>query len=250
MADAQEVIGEIRKHASDCKARGVLVRRFDVPVDQLGDYSTPNDARPQIVLQSESYAELGGPKLGSRAAILATSNEEAVSDGSVTLIGRDAIERGGSYSLGICVIVGASDCLSDAYLQAHRQNLGNALSGCMLKSPLEHPWCRIGESAVDKGFSLVDIAKAYLLRTKRATGGRPVEVVMEVEAPHELGEFAGILGAEEERYLDVLGQDMSARGVDLNCVPGAHCGSCSDRKACEEVRRIRSARNAALELQR
>jgi CO dehydrogenase/acetyl-CoA synthase beta subunit len=194
---------------------------------------------------SESFAELGGPKLGSRAAILATAEEGSVEDGRITLIGPDQLQEGDSYAWGIAVFVEAPDSLEETYLQARRQNLGNAIEGCMLKSPLENAWCRVGTAAAAKGLRPLDVAAAYLAKTKQTVKDAKVEVLMELAPPQGLGEFAALLQNESDRYLQVLGADMSSRGVDLNCVPGSHCGSCADKQACAEIQKMRRARKAA-----
>jgi CO dehydrogenase/acetyl-CoA synthase beta subunit len=169
-----------------------------------------------------------------------------VADGRITLIGSDRFEEGGSYAWGIAVLLEAASDLKDAYLSAYRQNLGNILEGCMLKSPLDGAWCRVGTSAAARGLVPTDLATAYLAKIKGVEGVDKVEVVMELAAPHELGEFASLLQNERERYLKAMGQDMSARGVDIQCVPGAHCGSCSDKKACAEVRKMQRTHAAAV----
>ncbi len=233
--------------------RGGLIREFDAE-DPGGELlaAIPESAGSAggggIVLQRDTFVELGSPRAGSCAFPLCTDDPSLVRDGRITLVGPGIqASPGASLPFGQ-VLLAAGPALTDtdfAELE-QAQYLAGRTPGYMIRSTPGRMWSRVSRGAAKAGFDFELLGRALIGSFKsRLLGIEAMQVLFVTSSREDLSELQEI--AEQVRTIGrhVASETWRARGIDLECSLGVDCKSCDDKPACDDIRdvvRIRKQR--------
>lgn len=243
MAVFDQYIVAVNQYIDHLKGKGRPVRGF-ADLNPCDDFLFANDragSGAKIVLRSDTFLELGSPASGSCAICLYSDHPELIQDGRITLIGPDINESpSGQLPFGQVIIVGGEDLDDDDYYALNLLNGSELIAGYMIKSTPENIWCRISNDTAQKGFNFKALGSVLMKHFKTEEYKvQSAEVLFvtsskeDVMALHQIGEPVRDLtrNIKEKLWKD--------RGVDIfDCVPGVHCGACSDKAVCDEIRKM------------
>jgi acetyl-CoA synthase len=142
-------------------ARSIEIRGLKVTITEIDIPLAYGPAfEGERVRKDDLYLEMGGGKTQcTELCKMAEMNE--IEDGKVTVIGKDIkdIKKGDRLPLGIYVQVAGREMQTDfePILERQIHHLINYAQGIMHIGQRDISWIRVGEPAVDKGFTLKDI---------------------------------------------------------------------------------------------
>jgi len=108
------------------------------------------------IRREDMYLEFGGPKVDKKFEIVRAADLSQVKDGFVEVIGQDIpqLKEGGSYPLGIIILVAGSKVDKDleGVVERRIHTYTNYIEDVMHMNQRDAIWIRIGKKAFFKGF--------------------------------------------------------------------------------------------------
>jgi CO dehydrogenase/acetyl-CoA synthase beta subunit len=144
------------------------------------------------------------------------------------------------------VISVGGEGLSEAdFLQLlEAQRLGGRIQGFMVKSTSGKVWCRVGRELTAAGFTFA--ALGSVLRTliqQTIPAAEAVETLFVTSAKDDLQPLLEIGEEATGIWHDIRVRQWKERGIDITkCAFGGHCGSCSCKDVCDNVRKLAHTR--------
>ncbi len=198
-----------------------------------------------VVLRSQMHCELGGPSEHSCGYCLPTASSKGFEDGRVRVLGMGC----GEMPKGACVpfaqvLLLAGEGLDDSNFQklVDSQHARSLVPGYMMRSYPGKMWGRVSVQAVQAGFDFETLGAA--LR----------EHVTKVVPEVELFEAIFATRAADVKFLEGLSSEYlgithdlkkklwGVKGIDIDCPFGGHCGACSRKDTCDEIRHLSALR--------
>jgi CO dehydrogenase/acetyl-CoA synthase beta subunit len=159
----------VNEYIEQKKQKGETVIEIDAPVevDALREglpIKVGPGANRRIILEEDTFVELGSPGTASCAFVLFTDEISFVRDGRITLIGSDIPSSQEKKRPFAQVITIASTNYSDHnYTLAERtQFVSDQIEGYMIRSVSQRLWSRISYEAWQKGFGFEILGRALM----------------------------------------------------------------------------------------
>lgn len=191
----------------------------------------------QIIFNTDTAVELGGPKSESTSFIIWTDDGNQVKNGQITLIGPELNECGqAQLSFGKIVTVqvhGFTDENAyERYQEMNIQKFKNNLEGYMLRAvPQENKeWSRVSQKAIQAGFSLQRLGNELirdLLALEYVDG---VEIIFITSSKDDVLKFKPI-GEKAAKVTAAMNKMFENLEFD--------CASCNFADVCKEVDGLR-----------
>lgn len=202
-----------------------------------------------IILRSETFAELGSASVASASFVLATHDVSRVQDGRVRVIGPDIpdIAEGSTLPFGVAVLAaGRSLATADVEHLVECQYVTDHIEGYMIRSRPGCVWGRVSRDAANRGFTLAFLgtALAEIVRAK-VPAAEAVEVLFVTSSDEDVRALDAIGTRAREIARELHREVWLEKGIDVDCPYGGHCGACSDKEVCDEVRKLAHIREQA-----
>lgn len=240
--------GEIKKIGallSQWETSDRTVRRYRANPEKMTAEAIASAKRSVMVFLSDLHAELGGPVAGSSAFVLCTEENEAVCDNEVILVGDDIPEMTEGTSAFAQVIMVSGSGLDDGeyYKITKYPTPGGLADGFMVKSTQENIWCRVSKTAVESGLRFEKLGHRLIEMIKfDCPFVEKASVLYIVSSPEDIECLKPIESKAITARKEIRSKIWKERGVDLlTCSQWGHCGKCTNKTICDEVRRIQSA---------
>jgi CO dehydrogenase/acetyl-CoA synthase beta subunit len=205
----------------------------------------PQGGPRNIVLGEDVGVELGNPRDESVACVLWSDDLDAVSDGTVTLVGPDFPESAGkTLPFGKVVLVGVEgfdeDNTYERCMELDLLRFNIDLEGFMLKavSQYQREWCRISRRALSAGFSAGYLAAALIKELKATPYVRSAELILLTSSPQDVRKLREIVNPAVRL---VAAMDKMVGEMDFDCE------ECEFEDVCDEADFLRGMRDRAKE---
>jgi CO dehydrogenase/acetyl-CoA synthase beta subunit len=246
----EQQILEVRRFIKDRQSEGRSVREMqcpsspeklvkDLPV-QFG-----SDNNPFVILQEDTFLELGSPIEGSASMVLWTSQADWVQDGLVTLVGPDIAEASGqSLPFAQVILVGGDKIGENELPNVERaQHLSHLLEGYMIRRMPGKLWSRVSKEAAQKGFNFEILARALMARYRQQIPLlKAIEILFVTSSKGDIVELDAISRKAKDISLSIH-KLYRAKDGQYEC-GDLDCEVCPDKPACDSIRDIIVIRKA------
>ncbi len=238
-------------YVEELRGRGRQVREIACPAT-VGELLAAlpvrvgQGASSGIILQSDTFVELGNPDAGSCAFVLWTDNPSLVRDGRITLVGPDIQEsHEASLPFGQVLMVGGVGLGKQEHERLEQiQYISGQVEGYMIRSVPQRMWSRVGREAASKGFGFETLGRALMAILKSdSTRVEAAEVLFvtssreDVERLDEVAVQVRLIGK------NIVRDNWLAKGFDiLECTLGGDCESCENEPVCDDIRKLITVR--------
>ncbi len=192
-----------------------------------------------VILQEDTFVELGNPLQGSASMVLWTRQAELIQDGVIARMGPDIPEsEGKSLPFGQVILLGAGGLQEKDLAGLERaSNLGSLLEGYMIRHVPRKLWSRVSHEAAARGFRLETIGRAIMARYRRSFSLlEKVEILFVTSSKEDVRELEGIGLAAKGKSLAIRKLSRSAEGV-YEC-DDLSCDDCPEKPTCDTIREV------------
>ena len=210
------------------------------PINTQRFVAAPKNAHAGLVLKSDMCAEFGAPQAMS-ARISLYGNAVSERRDNAWLIGRPFVAcRGQSVDFAHVVILRGEKIDAETFYQFN-QRYQRLLDqpGVMVKAMADKVWLRCADTDAQP-INFERIAATFNARVHEAFPA--ITSVSSWYVSAETGLVAKLARHAQEivQTIDALRNDVwKSRGFDYrSCQLTGHCGSCSDKKLCQSIRKI------------
>jgi len=204
-----------------------------------------------VVLKSRCAAELGGA-CGSTAMVLSTASAGLVHDGRVTVAGPDICElpAGSEVPFAQVILVAGGELTGPCHQVLEEcQAVKDWVEGYFVRCAPGDILTRVSTASHAAGFGFAHLGAALVELVKQTSPlVEAVEVVFVTSSREDVERLGAIERASREISHDLRHEAWMEKGVDIDCARGGHCGKCSDRDVCTQVRKIERMRKRLAEL--
>ena len=245
LAAFDELIAQVRA-ALPADARSFAAAELaEVPV-AVGEH-----AGRGVVLKSRCAVELGGA-CGSTAMVLSTGDAGLVHDGRVTVAGPDVSELpvGSEVPFAQVVLVAGSEVTGPCHqVFEDCQTVKDWIENYFVRCAPGDILTRVGTAAHGAGFGFAHLGRALIELVRHVSPlAEAVEVFFVTSSREDVERLAALERTGREISHDLRHEAWMEKGVDIDCARGGHCGKCSDRDVCTQVRKIERMRKRLAEL--
>ncbi len=244
MAVYDEHIQKVVEYVEKMRQKDHTVRQFSCPgsIEKLKKglpVKVGPKANPNIILRSDTFMELGNPKMGSKSLFLWTDNLSLVKNGKITLIGPDIQESPGASLPFAQIIIVAGEKFKEKEQETLEMgsHLSDQLEGYMVKSSTKNMWGRVSKDAAQKGFSFEALGKALMVLFKiNVPETRAMEVIFITSSKEDVLQLDDISQKVGNIRKNIVKENWEAKGYDLDC--DYDCSSCTDQSVCDDIRNV------------
>lgn len=238
-------------YIEEMRSRGRQVREIDCPtaVSRLLDglpVRVGREASSGIILQSDTFVELGNPDAGSCAFVLWTDNPSLVRDGKITLIGPDIQEsQEASLPFGQVLMVGGAGLGKQEHERLEQsQYVSGQIEGYMIRSMPQRMWSRVSREAAAKGFGLETLGRALMAIFKTEVPKvEAVETLFVTSSREDVERLDEVAAQVRHIGKNMVRDNWLAKGFDiLECTFGWDCESCENEPVCDDIRKVITVR--------
>ena len=207
-----------------------------LPIENIDRY----EAKSNFVLQSNTSVELGGKNASS--ALLSLYSAEEVSSDEIRLIGQNLPDlQNQQINFGV-VIRFLGNQINDELFYILSQNIKRLLQikGLMLKGCDSEIWCRISQDTFAEGLTFQKWGSIFLSRLHQEFPEiKSCQILFISGASNEFNLLSDLV-QKQTQYLKLLKSRVwESRGYSFkDCHVLGHCGQCSDKKLCANVRKM------------
>jgi len=205
----------------------------------------PAGRRGNVVLQSDSVAELGGPQAQSVSLLLWTEAHALVRDALITIAGPDLGENcGAPLPFARAVILEVEGFDEGNCVQRHKElellRYDLNLDGYMMRTSSQNrkEWGRVSRRAVEAGFSLATLGAGLIRLYRSIPYVCAVETILVTSSCDAVESLMRIDDTASRRI-----HALDKRTTESTC----ECDECDFNDVCDEVGNQRAARNAQRE---
>ncbi|MBW1686820.1 MAG: hypothetical protein JRS35_17350 [Deltaproteobacteria bacterium] len=198
--------------------------------------------RATIVLNEDTWLELGNPNTISTALALVTQNIGLISDGAITLIGPDIPEARGSLPFAQILLI-ASDKLQDEdYRKVSSLQYELELKGYMIKTVPSSLtiWSRVSKDSAAEGFCFEVLGRAIIESYKAKFDIPSIEIVFVTSSREDVEELDDPR-QKVKRIVRAMNKMMEEMSFD--------CSSCEYLDVCGDVRQLGALRERLMKEQ-
>jgi CO dehydrogenase/acetyl-CoA synthase beta subunit len=240
----EQQILDIRRFVKDRQAEGREVREMQCPRSPeklLKDLPVRFDAdnAPFVILQEDTFLELGNPLQGSVSMVLWTPRAERVRDGFVTGVGPDMPDASGrSLPFGQIILVGGDEIGEEALPTVERaQHLSHQLEGYMIRRMPGKLWSRVSKEAARKGFNFEILARCLMARYREQIPLlASIEILFVTSSKGDVALLDDISREARDISLSIKKLHRTKDG-QYEC-EDLDCDVCTDKAACDTIRDI------------
>ncbi|MBS4846491.1 hypothetical protein [Turicimonas muris] len=202
--------------------------------EQEASFST----RSNFVLKGNTAVDLGE---NPEQSFLTFSESPSEFDGGVYLVGKDVNELSGSQPLALQLnVVGCED--NDELLYLIIQNLKRELQvkDVMVKGSANKIWLRFSKKAIEGGMDLFQLGSVLLFRLQEEFTELSLIQILFVTETGPVFDTVRVASEEWNKQQEALKAAVwDKRGFNFKeCHVLGHCGKCSDKKLCANVRKV------------
>lgn len=226
-------------HKAEGSAAGLFELGKTLPREAISDVKQ-YESRSNFVLDSMAVAELGGTKENS--ALMCLYDTEDAFDDEVRLVGKSLRElEKGAVSFGVLIQFSGAG-LNDELFYILQQNIKRLLKvkGVMVKGADTEIWARVSQQAMSDGLTFEKWGSVFLTRLH---GEFPevqfCRLLFIVDSQKEFDELHSITTKRAAELEALKAQVWESRGYNFkDCHVLGHCGQCSDKKLCANIRKM------------
>lgn len=219
-----------------------LLEKAQVVTEQLPDnFEEAFFTKSNFILESNTFAEFGGEK--TPGVLISRYQTKADFKDEVLLVGSDLdkIEPKSKHSIGMVVRVAGSSLNEELfYMISQILKRFMLVKGVMVKGADSNVWIRISQSAQNSGIKLSTIGTVVLQRIHdKFPEVEAVRIILvDIKCPL-LDELISYAAREDEEKFAMKAKIWSERGFNFeDCKTLGHCGQCSDKKLCANIRKM------------
>jgi CO dehydrogenase/acetyl-CoA synthase beta subunit len=230
-----EDIAWLREYIESKKIQGRNVRVLDFGKGNLRYADFLKKDKATIVLNEDTWLELGTPGTFSTAPALVTENFNLVNDGAITLIGQDIPEARGKLSFAQILLIASNELQDEDYRKINTFQFELELKGYMIKAVPSSLtiWSRISNDSATEGLSFEILGKAIIDGYKSKFNNPSVEVVFVTSSKEDVEEFKDL----HHKVTRIIGA-MNKMIEELAFA----CSSCEYLDVCGDVRQLGALR--------
>lgn len=189
-----------------------------------------------IILEEDTFIELGNPSTASCAFVLFTDEVSFVCDGRITLVGPDiseASERKLPFAQ-VITVASANEYSDHHYTLVERtQYVSDQIEGYMIRAVPQRMWSRISTEAARKGFSFEVLGKALqAIYREKLPFVDAIEVLFVVSSREDVEELYA-MGSEARK---ITRQIKEIKKKEYT--PEDVCHECDFEKVCDEIKKL------------
>lgn len=196
----------------------------------------------EIILEEETGLELGGINRKSFSIIIPIKNNNLLTHGKISLLGREIDEISEpNLDFGLMVLIGINDITEKSREELKHLNIiSNGIDGFSIRTIPRRFWCRISKSTLQKGFSFEFLGNAiiYLYKQKFKEEVNSIEVIFINSYPSSIEQFlvltSDILSEEKEKRKKKI--DEWRKRIDCDYDWG--CEICPYQEECYDVKQV------------
>ncbi len=203
-------------------------------------YNWEKDKKTNIIMGSDTAIELGHPSKESLYFLAWTDDKERISDGKITLIGKDIKKiKKGKCSFGEIILICGHEFneenFFDRYLEMDILKRKLNLKGYMIRAVPQRmrEWSRISKEAVNKGFSFEILGNEIIKKYKELEYVDGVEVIFITSGEEELKNLKPI-GEKVTKSIQAMNKMFENLEYD--------CEVCDYQDVCNEMNELRKLR--------
>lgn len=203
-------------------------------------YNWEKDKKTNIIMGSDTAIELGHPSKESLYFLAWTEDKERISDGKITLIGKNIKKiKKGKCSFGEIILISGHEFneenFFDRYLEMDILKRKLNLKGYMIRAVPQRmrEWSRISKEAVNKGFSFEILGNEIIKKYKELEYVDGVEVIFITSGEEELKKIKPI-GEKVTKSIQAMNKMFENLEYD--------CKVCDYQDVCNEMSELRKLR--------
>jgi CO dehydrogenase/acetyl-CoA synthase beta subunit len=228
-------IAWLRRYIESKRTQGRSVRLLDSGRE---DSRYPNFSEKEsatIVLNEDTWLELGNPSTISTALALVTQRPELVNDGDITLIGPDIPDGPGSLAFAQILLIGSSELQDEDYRKVSSLQYEQELRGYMIKTVPSSLtlWSRVSKDSARDGFCFEVLGRAIIESYKSKFNNPSLEIVFVTSSKQDVEELED-LRRKVTRIVKAMNKMMEEMSFD--------CSSCEYLDVCGDVRQLGALR--------
>jgi CO dehydrogenase/acetyl-CoA synthase beta subunit len=192
--------------------------------------------RATIVLNEDTWLELGNPNTSSTAPVLVTETLDLVHDGAITLIGPDIPEARGSLPFAQILLIASKELQDEDYRKINAFQYELELKGYMIKAVPSSLtiWSRVSKDTARQGFSFEILGHAIAESYKSAFNIPSMEILFVTSSKEDVEELED-LHRKVTRIISAMNKMMEEMSFD--------CSSCEYLDVCGDVRQLGALRD-------
>jgi hypothetical protein len=251
MSTFDAYLAKLAGYIEEMRGGGRQVREIACPVAVSGlldglPVRVGPGASSGIILQSDTFIELGNPDAGSCAFVLWTDNPSLVRDGRITLVGPDIQEcREASLPFGQVLMVRGAGLGEQEHERLEQgQYVSGQIEGYMIRSMPQRMWSRVSREAAAKGFGLETLGRALMAIYKSEFPKvEALEVLFVTSSKEDVERLDGLASQVRHIGKNIVRENWLAKGIDiLECTFGWDCSSCEYEPVCDDIRKLITVR--------
>jgi CO dehydrogenase/acetyl-CoA synthase beta subunit len=188
-----------------------------------------------IVLNEDTWLELGNPNTNSTAPVLVTERLDLVNDGAITLIGPDIPEARGSLPFAQILLIASKQLQDEDYRKINSFQYELELKGYMIKAVPSSLtlWSRVSKDSAGRGFSFEILGQAIIDSYKRRFNVPLLELVFVTSSEEDVEDLEN-LRHKVTRILSAMNKMTQETSID--------CSSCEYLDVCGDIRQLGALR--------
>lgn len=226
-------------HKAEGSAAGLFDQGEILPQETISDIKQ-FESRSNFILESMAATELGGTK--DTSALLCLYDTEDTFDDEIRFIGKslEELDRK-AVSFGILIQFSGAG-LNDELFYILQQNIKRLLKvkGVMVKGADTEIWARVSQQALTDGLTFEKWGSVFLTRLHdEFPEVNSCRLLFIVDSQKEFNELLSITTKRAAELEALKAQVWESRGYNFkDCHVLGHCGQCSDKKLCANIRKM------------
>ena len=194
----------------------------------------------EIILQEETYLELGGATKTSFSLIYPTSKLELIENGKIHIFGPDISEiKESIIDFGIFIIIGVEGDSDELYSQLKSLNfISNSIKGFQIRSIPRRFWCRISKELITSGFNLGLLGNAiiHLYKAKFKNLVKAIEILIISNNTSLINEFIHLSSTIQEEFRQKFRKKVEEWAKRVDCDYDWGCDICPYQEECYAIK--------------
>ena len=217
------------------RSQGRAVRLLDSGEEDQRHPDFSEKERATIVLNEDTWLELGNPSTISTALALVTQNIDLINDGAITLIGPDIPEARGSLAFAQILLISSDKLQDEDYRRINSLQYELELKGYMIKTVPSSLtiWSRVSKDSAAEGLCFGILGRAIMESYKSKFAIPSIEIVFVTSSREDVEELDD-LHQKVKRIVKAMNKMIEEMSFD--------CSSCEYLDVCGDVRQLGALR--------
>jgi CO dehydrogenase/acetyl-CoA synthase beta subunit len=245
--EPKAAIEKIREFLKKEQATGKILLTYQSTENQINTYNNTKikiglNKFKEIILEEETGLELGGMNKKSFSLVIPIEQTDLINPGIIRLLGREVnIIEEPKIDFGIVILIGIHKNIHSSEEELRHLNfISNGIEGFSIRTIPRRFWCRISNSALQKGFSFEILGNAIvqLYKQKFPDLVNSVEVMFINSYPSSIDQFivlsSEILAEAREKWKKKI-EEWRKR---IDCDYDWGCEICPYQEECYDVKQV------------